>query len=607
MTEPPINEPPVSEPRSRSRVIGCLVFALVLLVVMGGVAAILTWIAVSRVGPKSAEIDRGSILELQLSTPLTEGPLGVSFAMFTEARPVTSLWDLRAVLQAAKDDPDIAGIRLRLGTAMVGWSTAEEILDQLDGFRESGKPVHALLEGDMLGDLEIFLATGADKIWMTPEGASILNGIAAEVQFYRGTLEKVHVEPEVIMYKEYKSAGEPYANTAMSDYMRESLGAVLASVHDRLLERLVESRGVDPQAVEDLMARGMAPAQALVDLGLVDELGYVDQVRAGLLEATGLDRYHGVRASDYAGTLRSRRQSGEIAVIFGEGMVLTDAPPQLFPFLTGGVLSGSAVARHIDSAVADPRVEAIVLRINSPGGSAVGSDLVRRAVERAQEAGKPVVASLSDLAGSGGYWVILGSDAIVARPTTMTGSIGVVFQKFDIEGLLEWAGTNTDRILTSPAADIFGTGPMSEQEIAGVRSWMDSAYASFTDHVAVGREMSSEAVEEVARGRVWSGRDAVENGLVDELGGFDRAITLAAELAGLERPADATTAVFPEPVSIWDQIFSPDLGVDSSTFLAGLEKADGLSRGEIDTEILEWVQQASQPRVQARMPSIVLR
>lgn len=590
----------MSEEKKSSKT-GCIVVAVVVLLVVGVAFVLLTWLALRSVGKAASKVSRGTVLELSLSGSWTEGPseydLGLLFGTTTR-----SLWDLRRTLNAAAEDPDIVGLRLVAENAGAGWSTAEEILEYVDHFRESGKPVHAQLAGDMVSDVDYFLATGADRIWIMPETAAVINGVAAEVQFYRGSLDKLHVEPQVLMYKEYKSAGEPYVNYGMSEYMRESMTAVLASIHDRFLDRVALRRGVERDRVEAFLARGMTTAADLLEMGLVDEIGYRDQVTGTLAEAAGVDEYRGVSFAAYRQSLgKESRGRRRIAIVYGEGPIVTSTPDTLFPFALA-MFSGSRVAANIQAAADDPRVKAIVFRVNSPGGSAVGSDLVRRAIVRVRAQGTPVVVSMSDVAGSGGYWVAMAADAIVAHSTTMTGSIGVVFTKFNLDGFFEWLGTNTDRITTSPAADMFGTGPLEDAELEGVRSWMDATYDSFTSKVAESRDLDLEHVQEIARGRVWSGRDALALDLVDYLGGLDTAIEVAKELADLS-DEDISLVVVPRPKTLFERLFEENrVSVPPFGRLLGVDSTGLLDLGAVE----RWLRQAARPQVQVRMTDVVL-
>jgi protease-4 len=310
-----------------------------------------------------------------------------------------------------------------------------------------------------------------------------------------------------------------------------------------------------------------------------------------------------------------------LALVFGEGPVLTDAPPSALPFLESRLLAGTRVADHIREAAEDDSVKAIVFRVNSPGGSAVGSDVVRRAIEEARAAGKTVVVSMSDVAGSGGYWVAMAADAIVAHPTTITGSIGVVFTKFNFDPFLEWIGTRMERIETHPGADALGFGPLGEQERQRILAWMEEVYDLFTGHVATERELDPARVQEIAQGRIWSGRDALEIGLVDRLGGLDDAFALAKEKAGLDPDRKYPLELFPRQRTLFEALFSNGWGTAVEAARGELSALAGLRRGPLGAggaageggvlgsgEALEgWMRRAAAPQVLARAPEIRIR
>ncbi|HUP25595.1 MAG TPA: signal peptide peptidase SppA [Thermoanaerobaculia bacterium] len=597
MTEPAQPSPSTLPRRSRR---GCWIAAILFVLVLMAGAAVTVFLflaglagSMQGVAPKIA---RGSVLELRLSGPMTESPPIMDLGIFGFDMP-PSLWELRRALESAADDDRVAGLLLQVHGPAIGWASAEEIVAQLDRFRDSGKPVYATVQSDMLDDLTYYLATGGDRIWLNPQTAGVVNGLVAESPFVRGTLDKLHVEPEVIMYKEYKSAGEMFANYEMSPYMREALEAVLQSMDGAFRSRVMDRRGVTAAALDELMARGMTSGEQLVEAGLVDELGYVDQVESAFEDADAVEEYEGVTVAKYLRSLGSTRAvSGDrIAVVFGEGQIVAESLAPSLPFFGTVMFSGPAVAKNLREAAEDPRVKAIVFRINSPGGSAVGSDVVLREVIRARESGKPVVASMSDVAGSGGYWVAMAADRIVARPTTITGSIGVVFSKLGLEGFFEWIGTNFDQVSTAPRADIFGIGPWGEGDREAVLSWMDAVYGNFTRAVAEHRGLELAAVQEVAKGRIWSGTDALGRRLIDRLGGLDEAVSMAKEAAGIDAEQDVPLVVYPAPKTLWQRILEDDW-TSAETVAHALR-----------TRLAEVLAGQTQPRVEALAPAVRAR
>lgn len=596
MTEPSMTT--ASPPRRSRR--GCWIAAVLLALLLIAGAAVtfflfLAGIAASMQGTP-AQIARGSVLEVRLSGPVTESPPLFDLGLFGVESP-SSLWELRRALEAAATDDRIAGLLLEVHGPLVGWASAEEIVAQLDRFRASGKPVHALVQSDMLDDLAYYLATAADQIWLNPQTAGVINGLVAESPFVRGSLDKLHVTPEVIMYKEYKSAGEMFANYEMSPYMRESLQAVLRAMDTTFRSRVVERRGIASGALDELMGRGMTSADSMVEAGLVDQLGYRDQVQAAFEELDGVGEYTAIDVGSYARTQGEPRPlAGErIAVVFGEGQIVAETLQPALPFFGPVLFSGPVVAQHLRDAADDPKVKAIVFRVNSPGGSAVGSDVVRREIVRARENGTPVVVSMSDVAGSGGYWVAMAADRIVARPTTITGSIGVVFSKLGLEGFFEWVGTNFDQVETAPRADIFGIGPWGPGDREAVLSWMDAVYGNFTEAVAEHRGLDLAAVQQNAKGRIWSGTDALERRLVDELGGFDEAIRAAKEVAGIAVESDVPVVLYPAPKGLWQRILEDDW--------ASVETIGHALR----VALAEVLAKQTQPRVEALAPVVRAR
>jgi protease-4 len=573
----------------------CLI-VLAVLIVLFMVPVALFWFFVRSLEGERVTVGSGTVLELDLAGVAGEGPSRIDFGPLF-GRGAMSLWDLGRTIDAAAQDDDVVAIRLVLRGTQMGWASAEEILAHLDRFREGGKPIYALLEGDVLDDLTYFLATAADRVWIAPATAAAINGLVLESPFFRGTLDKLHIEPQVLMLGDYKSAGEPFLNYEMSPYMRESLEALLATTQGRFNERVTERRGREPAQVEDVLRKTVLTAREMVEGGLADEIGYLDQVDAALVEQAGVEEYQGVAAAQYRSARARGRSAGSgdrIALVFGEGPVLTEAPPSALPFLESRLLAGSRVAEHIRDATEDDSVKAIVFRVNSPGGSAVGSDVVRRAIEEARAAGKTVVVSMSDVAGSGGYWVAMAADAIVAHPTTITGSIGVVFTKFNLDGFLEWIGTNVERLATAPGADALGLGPLEDEEKERIAAWMEEVYDLFTGHVAAEREIDLARVREIARGRIWSGRDALEIGLIDELGGLPEAFALAKEKAGLDPQKEYPLEIYPRQRTLFETLFA-----DGST------SASVTPHGRAAIE--EWMRRVAAPQVLARVPELRIR
>ncbi|MCP4602279.1 MAG: signal peptide peptidase SppA [Proteobacteria bacterium] len=540
---------------------------------------------------KTITVEPGTVLEISIQDVISEGPQDTLSTGLTGEAPL-SIWDIRRALKSAATDPNIVGLLLMIQGFDFGWGVTEEILLEIDKFRESKKPIYVLHQSDLIEDIDYFLSTGGDQIWISPETGVLINGLAAEVTFWRGTLEKLRIEPEVIMFKEYKSAGESFLNREMSPYMREAMTKIINDIDARFKERIAKRRNVDSKTLNEFLTRGMSTTSELSNLGLIDRTGYLDELESAFEELPNVDEYKGVNHIDYLISLEqdSNDEEQTIAVVFGEGPILSQKPSGLF-WEFGDFIYGPLLASHIREAADDETVKAIVMRVNSPGGSAVGSDVVRREIGRAREKGKPVIVSMSTVAGSGGYWISMQADSIVAQPTTLTGSIGVVFSKFNVTGFTDWIGLNVDTITTAPFADILGFAPLDAERRELVMIWMDDVYNSFVEKVAEGRNLTNEEVEEIARGRVWTGQDALKNGLIDRLGGMEDAISLAKERAGLDVEKDYPLTLFPKPKTFLQQILEGDI----------LAKTP---RIPTKTEIMKATEEIAKPEVLVKMPNV---
>jgi len=563
----------------------------VVIIAIIAVAYVLAVAGVRLLLSKKAPVKSGTVLEITLNGTIGEGP-SESFLSGLTGGGSLSIWSIRQSLRIAASDPNIVGLRVLIQTPVVGWGAAEEILREMDKFRESKKPIYVLCQSDMTGDIEYFLATGGDRIWISPETGILINGLAAEYTFWRGSLDKLKIEPEVIMMKEYKSAGEVYLNKEMSPYMREATTALLNNIDVCFKERVTKVRGIDPGTCEDLLERGMTTTDELCSMGFVDRQGYLDEIEKAFEELPDIDEYKGISLSKYLNLKKRKVKETDkvIAVVFGEGEILSQKT-EGFGSAFGGYIFGPVLAKNIRDATDDKKVKAIVFRVNSPGGSAVGSDVVKREIERAVAMGKPVIVSMSTVAGSGGYWISMNADAIVAEPTTITGSIGVVFAKFNITGFMDWIGANVDTVTAHEYADLLGLAPLDEKRKERVMVWMDDIYNSFVKKVAECRGIEFDETEKIARGRVWSGNDAMKNGLIDRLGGLDEAIALAKEKAGLDPDKDYTLVLFPKQKTLMQRLIEGEL-------FAGTPEIP------TKTDLMDFVSEMARPSVLVKMPDI---
>jgi protease IV len=498
------------------------------------------------------------LLELDLTEPLLEAP-PTDPVGWVQARRQTSV---RAVLNGLRDaaaDPRVAGLVAKVG-GPVGLARAQELRAAVAEFARSGKPAVAWAEsfGEFGGGtLPYLLATGFSEVWLQPSGTLGLTGVAVEVTFLRGVFDKLGVEIQMDRRKEYKNAVDRYVGKEFTDAYREAVTRYADSAYEQVVAAIVDSRGLDADEVRSIVDRAPLLAPEALAAKLVDRLGYRDGVYADLRRRLG----DGI-ALLYLGRYRKPQQPAEklARVARGLGDRVAGQREQVVALVsaTGTIRSGSSgrsplggaamgadtVTAALRSAAREPTVRAVVLRVDSPGGSAVASDTIWRAVARVRAGGKPVIVSMGELAASGGYYISMGADVIVAQPGTLTGSIGVFGGKAVLTGLLERAGVSTDAVQTGRHARIMSPRrPFDEDETALLGRWMDAIYTEFVGKAARGRNMTFQALDEVAGGRVWTGADAAERGLVDELGGLDRASDLARKRAGL--PVDAPVVRWP--------------------------------------------------------------
>jgi protease-4 len=454
------------------------------------------------------------------------------------------LQELRTALEAAVRDPRLRAILVELGPLRIGLATAQELHDLLAAVRRAGKRVSVGLAGDHAALREYLVACGGSEIVMNPDSALAMLGVAAGNLFLKRALDKLEVETQTLQWKEYKGAGEIFRRETMSPALRESLEAIVRECEAMLVETIAADRRLDARRAQELAGSGFLSARAAQQAGLVDRVGYLDEVRKELEPERGdkamvaLARYLRRAAWRFRG-----RRPHRIALVHGLGPVIAGEAPS-----GGEFMSGEATAAAIRTAAQDETIRAIVFRVNSPGGSAVGSDLIWRAVRDARERGKPVVVSMGDVAGSGGYYVAMGADAIVAEPGTITGSIGVVYTKFNLGRLMAVLGINLDFAKTRTVSDALSPSrALSEAELAQLDGVIGELYGNFTAKVAEGRRMAPERAEQLARGRLWSGRAARERGLVDELGGLGRAVEVARIRAGIAPGDDHMLVEVPGP------------------------------------------------------------
>jgi protease-4 len=499
------------------------------------------------------------LLEMDLTQPLVEvepdDPLG---KLRNRGRP-----RLRAMLRALYDagaDPRVGGVVAKIGNPAMSLAHAQEIRDAVRAFAASGKPTFAWAE--TLGEntpasVAYFLASGFGEVWLQPSGEVNLLGVSIETRFLRGLLDKLGVAPQLGQRYEYKNAADRITRTEMSDAHREAYDRLAASAWEQIVAGVADARNISADAVQEIADRAPVPASDALAADLVDRLGYRDEVYAAARRAAGADGRVAMlfadkwtkKESPLAKAVRQvrNRKSPAVALVEGHGGVVLGRSRRT---AQGPMMGSDTVAAHLRAAVRDDNVKAILFRVDSPGGSYIASDTIWREVVCAREAGKPVVVSMGAVAGSGGYFVACPADVIVAQPGTLTGSIGVFGGKAVTLGLTGKVGLSYDSVQRGRHARMYSThAAFSDTEIERLDAFLDAVYDDFTAKVADGRGMTREAVHEVARGRVWTGADARDIGLVDSLGGMRDALRIARERAGLSDDAPLRPAVSVPPLA----------------------------------------------------------
>ncbi len=521
-------------PTARAWILGLLLLA--------GLAA-LWW------SGRAPTIEPGSVVVVKLQGAYADAPVNPLYARLTGS-PERSLVSLLGELAKLERDDRVDTVVFRIRGLALGWGRVEEIRAAIARLADKGRKTVAYLEVEGFGNGAYAVATGAQRIAAAPGHRNPFVGLAGEYLFFGGLFEKLGVDIEYERIGRYKSAVESYAQKGMSGPAREMQEALVDSIEDRFLALVAEGRGLERAAIEKAMDQAPTGGEPMQRLGLIDEV----TTWTDLMEGFGEQPI--VEASDYAqvglGELGFEPE-GTFALVHGSGPVLVGEGR----FAGGGspVLASDTVARALRDAAADPEVQAIVFRIDSPGGSALASDIVWQAVQDVRADGKPVIASFSDVAASGGYYVAAGADRIVSHHTTYTGSIGVFVLRPVIGGLLEKLGVGVEPITRGPHADLLlASKPLSEETRAVLRDDVQGVYELFLERVAEGRSLERDEVDAVARGRVWTGAQAREIGLVDSLGGLRDAVIEGKKLVGLDPEAPVVLVQYPRPRPLAEEL-----------------------------------------------------
>lgn len=520
---------------------------VVLLVVAGGIAGWLFWPA----GPPA--LPERIVLTLDLRDGLDEVPANDPLSVF--ASPAPTVHDLVLGLQAAARDDRVQGLFVRLDGEGLGFAKIQEIRSAVQAFRATGRTT--LAHADSLGEFGpgtggYYLATAFGEIQVQPLGGVGLTGLALETPLFRGVLDRVGIEPDGDRRGRYKSIYDQFAAESFTPALRETMEGLATSLYDQLIKDLAAARDLPVEEIRRLIDGGPYMADEALAAGLIDSLGYQDEALQTLQEQTG-PASEPVPFERYVAAQQVPDEAPVAALIYGVGQIARgdsqDGPVQ------GLVMGSDTTAEAIRNAVEDDEVRAILLRIDSPGGSAVASETIGREVRRAVSEGKPVIVSMGDVAASGGYWIAMDASRIIARPGTLTGSIGVVAGKPVLAGLFDDIGLRFGRVARGENASMWSLGqPFEGAAHARLEAFLDHTYAAFKDGVGRGRGLDPAAVTAAAEGRVWTGEQALGLGLVDDLGGHAQALAVTREEAGAGPDEPVAWRPFPRPRTPLEQV-----------------------------------------------------
>ena len=530
-----------------------LVLSLIgLAVVVSMAAVVLTFVAVSR-GPS---VPSSATLVLRPGGDLPEvEPDDVVGQVF--GRDVSTVRGFVEALRRASRDDRVRAVLLMPSTLNVPyWGKVQEMRDAIVAFRKSGKHVTAFLEFG--GDREYYLASAADRVFLMPTSSLDLTGVASYEMFLRGTLDKIGAYPDFVHIGDYKTAPNQLTQKGFTPAHREMAQSLNRDMYDQLVAGIADARKKSENEVRDLLDKGPFVAKEALDAGLVDDLAYEDELDDRVPELGDGKATRRMEGGDYQ---RTRPQSvglrtrSRIAVLYVVGTIVSGRSG--FDGVNGSVVGSETIIDQIRKIRDDASIKAIVLRIDSPGGSSVASDVIWRELKitRDENPKRPIVTSMSDLAASGGYYIAMPTEAIVAQPGTLTGSIGIFGGKMVIGGTLDKVGVTTEAVVSGANAGIYSPfAPFTPAQREKVASFMDDFYKNFLTKVAESRKSTPEAIHAVAQGRVWTGRQALGHGLVDALGGLDAAVALAKEKAKIPANEDVQLVVYPERRGLLDAL-----------------------------------------------------
>lgn len=555
--------------------------------IIAGVTAVVLVFAALKLARRAPEPPEAAWLTLRLSGDLPELQPVMPPLPALEARAPLTMAEVWSALRRASRDPRIRGLLVKPGGLAVGWAKLEEIRTGLEQVRKAGKPVHAWLAG--AGTREYYLASAADRISLSPEDVLDLRGLRVEATYLKGTLDKLGIQVEIEHAGKYKDAGDMFTRADMSPETREALNAILDDTYERLCQAIAAGRRTTPEKVREWIDNGPYIAPKAVQAGLIDELAYERDAERRLEEAasgkSGKEKPKPLNVRDYLRIPPDTRgkKVRQVALLVAQGSILRAAPSDLFG--EEQIITPRGIEQQVKLIENDPAIRGVIVRIDSPGGDAVASDEILELLKRLSKK-KPLVFSMSDVAASGGYYMAMTGDPIIAYSGTITGSIGVIYGKANLRGLYSKLGMNREILKRGRFADLDSTvQPLTPEGRARLRETIDFIYEGFLRRVAEGRRKKREEIEPFAQGRIWSGRRAREHGLVDETGGLDEALALLRKKAGIPEEELIRLSVYPAPKSWFDVWLRPSPAEES-----GWDGEAALLRRALPAGLAPWLQ-----------------
>jgi len=567
-------------------ILGALSLSLFLLFILGLIIA-----AGSKPG-----VDSHTVLELDLSNGVIEYQPSNPFTAITGK--TISILEIVEGLKSAGKDPKISGLIVRLGAGGIGFAQTQEIRDSIIEFRKTGKFAYIFSEsfGEMGPSTKVYyLATAFDKIYMQPSGDLGLVGFSVESMFLKGTLSILGIQPRMAHRKEYKNAMNMFTEEKFTKAHKESISSLIGGLFDQVVKGISNDRNIPVDQLKIIINNGPYSGAEAVKLKLIDELIYWDECLAK------------IKLKDQQGKLlflsnylkRTERVYAEgqmLALIYGLGAI-SRGESNYNPITNSSSIGANTMARAIRQAVKDIKIKGILLRIDSPGGSYVASDTVWREVVQAKKSGKPVVVSMGNLAASGGYFIAMPASKIVAQPGTITGSIGVVAGKMITKDFWGKLGITWDQYKTSTNADLWSSlNDFSDPQWNKFQKSLDRIYLDFTNKAAMGRNMNLKKMQEIAKGRVWTGRDALERGLIDELGGFVKAIELLKIECNIKKDANIKLEIFPKEKSFLEQLQKQEFNNSEEVQMYNIGLSSKIQLKKI-LQTIEKIQEHSQMKI----------